>query len=261
MRILLSLLLALTSGAALAQEPLPRLELGVGLFALDAPDYRGSSDSATYLIPIPYIKYRGDVLRVDEGVQGVVFETSDWLFTLSADFLPPADDDTPEREGMDELDAIFEIGPSLNYRFLQLKHSDWWIDLPYRFVYALEGKPNSIGWTFQPRLSWRKPARRLGEWKLHFLLGPVYSSSEYHDYFYSVEAADATTNRTLYDADGGPSGYRAEFTYSKRFGKYWLGGFIRYDSLRDSEIEDSPLVTEKESWLGGVALAWVFHER
>ena len=257
----LGLLLLLAAAAVQAQQPLPRLELGAGLFVLDAPDYRGSSDSSTYLVPIPYIKYRGDVLRVDEGIQGVVFETSDWLFTLSADFLPPADDDTPERDGMDELDAIFEIGPSLNYRFLQLQNSAWWIDLPFRFVYALESKPNSIGQTFQPRLSWRKPATRLGEWKLHFLVGPVYSSSEYHDYFYSVEPDEASASRRVYDAEGGFSGYRAEFTYSKRIGKYWLGGFLRYDSLRDSEIDDSPLVSEKESWLGGIALAWVFQER
>lgn len=73
-----------------AQERLPRLEIGAGLFVLDARDYRGSADSSTYVIPIPYIKYRGEVLRVDEGVQGVVFETSDWLFTLSADFVTTA---------------------------------------------------------------------------------------------------------------------------------------------------------------------------
>jgi len=89
----------------------------------------------------------------------------------------------------------------------------------------------------------------------------VYSGDEYHDYFYSVESAEVAAGREFYQADGGFSGYRAEFTYSKRFGRYWLGGFLRYDNLRGSEIDDSPLVSEKESWLGGVALAWVFHER
>jgi outer membrane scaffolding protein for murein synthesis (MipA/OmpV family) len=258
---LLSLLLLLVANAALALEPLPRLELGAGLFALDAPDYRGSKNSSTYLLPVPYIKYRGDVLRVDEGIQGVMFESPDWLFTLSADFSLPADDDTPEREGMDEIDAVFEIGPSLNYRFLALQNSAWWIDLPLRFVYAIDSKHEFIGRVFQPRLSWRKPADRLGEWKLHFLIGPVYSSDEHHAYFYSVDPSEATATRPAYDADGGFSGYRAEFTYSKRFGDYWLGGFIRYDSLSHSEIDDSPLVSETNSWMGGVALAWVFHQR
>ena len=261
MKTLLKLLLLLISETVLAQAPLPRLELGAGLFALDAPDYRGSAESSTYLLPIPYIKYRGDILRVDEGVQGVVFESPDWLFTLSADFSLPADDDTPEREGMDEIDAVFEIGPSLNYRFLALQDSGWWIDLPLRFVYAIDSKHDFIGQVFQPRLSWRKPANRLGEWKLHFLIGPVYSDAEHHAYFYSVDTGEATATRPAYDADGGFSGYRGEFTYSKRFGSYWLGGFIRYDNLRHAVIDDSPLVSETESWMGGVALAWVFHQR
>ena len=261
MKIRLSLLFALLTSTALAQEPLPRLELGAGLFVLDAPDYRGSSSSSTFVLPFPYIKYRGEVLRVDEGIQGVVYESSDLLFTLSADAALPTDDDTPEREDMDDLDAIVEIGPSLNYRFLRLQDSAWWIDLPLRFAYALGSSPDSIGRVFQPRLSWRKPATRLGEWKLHFLIGPIYVSDEYHDYFYSVDPGDATATRPAYDADGGFSGYRGEFTYSKRIGDYWLGGFLRYDNLRDSEIDDSPLVTERESWMGGIALAWVFHQR
>ncbi len=261
MKIPLSLLLLLIANAALAQAPLPRLELGAGLFALDAPNYRGSQDSSTYLLPFPYIKYRGDILRVDEGVQGVVFESPDWLFTLSADFSLPADDDTPEREGMDQIDAVFEIGPSLNYRLMALQGSAWWIDLPLRFVYAIDSKHDFIGQVFQPRLSWRKPANRLGEWKLYFLIGPVYSNAEHHAYFYSVDTGEATATRPAYDADGGFSGYRGEFTYSKRFGNYWLGGFIRYDNLRHAVIDDSPLVSETESWMGGVALAWVFHQR
>jgi outer membrane scaffolding protein for murein synthesis (MipA/OmpV family) len=260
-KILPSLLLLLVSANLTAQDELPRLELGAGLFALNAPDYRGSSASDTYLLPVPYIKYRGDVLRVDEGVQGVVFESPQWLFTLSADFSLPADDDTPEREGMEELDAVFEIGPSLNYRIKPLPNSAWWIDLPLRFVYAIDSKHEFIGRVFQPRLSWRKPAKRLGEWKLHFLVGPVYSSEEHHAYFYSVADDEVTANRPAYDADAGFSGYRAEFTYSKRLGDYWLGGFIRYDNLDDSEIDDSPLVSETESWMGGVALAWVFQQK
>jgi hypothetical protein len=57
-KILPSLLLLLVSANLTAQDELPRLELGAGLFALNAPDYRGSSASDTYLLPVPYIKYR-----------------------------------------------------------------------------------------------------------------------------------------------------------------------------------------------------------
>ena len=73
---------------------MPRIELGAGLVALNAPDYRGSSEDSNYLLPLPYIKYRGDRLRVDEGAQGVIFESADLLFTLSGNLSLPADDDT-----------------------------------------------------------------------------------------------------------------------------------------------------------------------
>jgi len=261
MRVPVSLLLLLFTSSALAQAPLPRLELGLGLLALGTPDYRGSQNSSSYLLPVPYIKIRGERWRVDEGAQGVIFESDDLLFTLSANLSLPADDNTPERVGMDELEAIFEIGPSLNYRFYRSRDSAWWIDLPLRFAFTLDSEMENIGQVFQPRLAWRKPATSLGEWKLRLNLGPLYSSAEYHDYFYSVSSSDVTATRPAYDAGAGFSGYRGEFTYSKRIGKYWFGGFLRYDNLRGSEIEDSPLVSETESWMAGISLAWVFHQR
>ena len=262
MKRLPSLLLWLVCTPLLADGELPRLELGAGLIGLSTPDYRGSRGDSTYLLPVPYIKYRGDRLRVDEGAQGILLEQPDLLVAFSGNLSLPADDDTPEREGMDELDAIVEIGPSVNYRFKRLGDSAWWIDLPLRFAFTIDGDLDHIGQVFQPRLSWRKPARRLGQWKLRFNIGPLYSSSDHHQYFYSVGAEDATAERPAYEADGGFSGWRGEFTWSRRFGsRYWFGGFLRYDSLRDAEIEDSPLVSEPENWMGGLALAWVFLER
>ncbi len=261
MKLPVSLLLLLLAGHACAQESLPRLELGFGLLTLSAPDYRGSKESKTHLLPIPYIKYRGERLRIDDGAQGIFFESPDLLLTMSGNLSLPADDDTPERVGMDELDAIFEIGPVLEYRFLRLRDSAWWIDLPLRYAYTLNSDLENIGYVFQPRVSWRKPASRLGEWKLSVNLGLLYSSDEHHQYFYSVGSEDVTASRPAFDAEGGFSGLRSEFTYSRRIGKYWLGGFLRYDNLENSEIEDSPLVSKTDSWMGGVALVWVFHQR
>jgi len=259
-RILSGLLLLLACCCARAQGPLPRLELGVGLLALNSPDYRGSAESSNYLLPVPYVKYRGDRLRVDEGADGIIFESPDLLFSLSGNLSLPADENTPERDGMEPLKALFEIGPSLNWRFLHLERSALWLDLPLRFAYTLDGHFDNVGYVLQPRLSWRRPATRLGESKLRVNFGPLYASDDYHDYFYSVDPSDATPARPAYNADGGFSGYRTEFTYSRRIGGYWLGGFLRYDSLRDSAVEDSPLVSETGTWMGGVAVAWVFHE-
>ena len=261
MRLPASLVLLLLVSDAVAKEPLPTLELGAGLLAISLPDYRGSKSSSTYVVPIPYIKYRGDRVRVDDGAEGIFFESEDLSIALSSNLALAGDSDTPERKDMDDLDPLVEIGPALNYRFHKLQHSAFWLDLPLRFAYTLDSDFEHVGEVFQPRLSWRKPATQLGEWKLRFNIGPLFASKDYHAYFYSVDSADATSSRPAYDADGGFSGFRTEFTYSKRIGKFWLGGFIRYDNLRNSVIEDSPLVSETQSLMGGVALAWVFYQR
>ena len=254
------LVCTLVIGAVHANEPLPKLELGVGVIGLRVPDYRGSSESSNVFLPTPYIKYRGDRLLVDEGASGILFKSDDLILTVSGNLTFPADDDTPEREGMEELSATIELGPSLNYRFAKLETSAWWLDLPLRFAYTLDSDFESAGQVFQPRLSWRKPSRYLGDWKLRFNIGPLYASDAYHDYYYSVADSEALVDRPEFEADGGLSGARVEFTYSKRIGDYWIGGFTRYDSLRDSVIDDSPLVSEKDSWLAGFAFAWVFHQ-
>ena len=84
MRLQANLILLLLAGNAMAQEPLPKLELGIGALAISIPDYRGSSDSSLYLLPIPYIKYRGDRVRVDDGAQGIFFESENLAVSLSS---------------------------------------------------------------------------------------------------------------------------------------------------------------------------------
>jgi len=260
-KIKLALVLWLVSASALAEEALPRLELGVSMLALSAPDYRGSQEMNTYLMPFPFLRYRGDRFRVEDGVHSVIFDNESLLLTLSGNLSLPTDEDTPERVGMDPLAATFEIGPSLNYRFYKLSKSAWWFDLPLRYAFTLDGRFDHIGWVFQPRLVWRMPATRLGDWDLRFNLGPLFSSEQYHQYYYSVSSDEALPLRPAYQAEGGYSGIRTEFSYSRRFGIYRLGGYIRYDDLSGSVIEDSPLVSDTSSWLGGIVLTWVFHQK
>jgi len=257
----LALMLGLATANAPAQDALPRLELGISMLTLSAADYRGSQATNNYLLPFPFLRYRGERFRVDEGVHGIIFDHESLLLTVSGNLSLPTREDTPERVGMEQLAASFEIGPALNYRIYKLPGSAWWFDLPLRFAFTLDSELDHIGWVFQPRLSWRKPATHLGEWDLHFNLGPLYSSDLYHQYYYSVSMDEALPLRPAYQAEGGYSGTRTEFSSSRRFGSYRLGGFIRYDDLSGSVIEDSPLVSDTSSWLGGVVLTWVFHQQ
>jgi len=261
MKLPISLALLLLTTGALARDPLPTLELGAGVSAFSLPDYRGSENSSTYVLPVPYIKYRSERLRLDGGIKGIFFESEDLLFTLSADLTLSPDDDSDERKGMDDLDTILEIGPALNYRFHSLPHGDLWADVAFRFGHTLNSDFDNVGYVVAPRLSWRKPPDQRGDAKIRLSIGPLFANDRYHDYFYGVSNADATVKRPAYDADGGYSGMRSEFTYSKRIGNYRLGGFVRYDNMNGAVIDDSPLVSADETWTVGVALAWVFYQR
>jgi hypothetical protein len=39
-----------------------------------------------------------------------------------------------------------------------------------------------------------------------------------------------------------------------------VGGFARYDSLRNAAFESSPLVTSRNYVAGGFAVSWIFAE-
>jgi hypothetical protein len=47
---------------------------------------------------------------------------------------------------------------------------------------------------------------------------------------------------------------------SKRFPKYWVGGFVRYDTLNNAAFEQSPLVTTKKYFAAGFAISWILGE-
>ena len=64
--LLASLAALLWAAAAPALAELrPEWEFGLGATGLTLPDYRGSDESRDYLLPFPYLIYRGEHLRVD----------------------------------------------------------------------------------------------------------------------------------------------------------------------------------------------------
>ena len=160
MKFLTSLALLLIATGALAKGPLPTLELGAGISAFSLPDYRGSENSSTYVLPVPYIKYRSKRLRLDGGAKGIFFESEDVLFTLSADLTLSSDDDSDDRKGMDDLDTILEIGPALNYRFYPMQNSGLWADLPQPVGYTVNTDVEHIGYVSAPTHHVRQPDAR-----------------------------------------------------------------------------------------------------
>jgi len=254
-------ILSLAPYAVADEQKLPKFELGLSLVGLNLPHYRGSGDSTNYLLPLPYIKYRGERFEIDNGAEGFMPISEDLILSISGNGSAPVNDDSPERVGMEKLSGSVEIGPSLDFRLYNAGRSSLWLEMPIRFGFTLESNSQAIGRVFHPRLAWLLPYRNKGDWDLRLAAGPLYASGQYHDYYYSVDPVDAISTRPAFQAEAGYSGFRASFVYSLRFDQYRIGGFIRYDSLNGSVIENSPLVSDTSVWMAGIAFTRVFIER
>ncbi|GAB4513492.1 MAG: hypothetical protein Tsb0026_18250 [Sulfuricaulis sp.] len=242
---------------------LPRWELGLGLAGLSIPDYRGSDEQHGYLLPLPYVEYRGEIFQIDrEGAHGKLFDSERVRLELSAAAGPPArSDDNEDRRDMPDIDPTVEIGPSLEIYLARdrVRKRAWLVRLPWRAVVATDlAHADGIGWIFAPSLNYE--ARHFGGWGVGVAAGPLYASEKYHDYYYEVLPAFATVTRPAYDAPGGYSGSRLTFTASRRFPDFWVGAFARYDRLSGAAFEDSPLVKKKSSFMAGIGIAWVLAE-
>lgn len=256
------LALLLTAGVpAVSAQDLPLWETGVGLAVTRLPDYRGSDEHHTYVLPIPYFVYRGDHLRVDRrGIRGELFESDRVSLNISANLGPPAHSDSNEtRGGMPDLDPTVEIGPSVNVRLYQNAPRDRLLSLrlPVRAVVATDlSHAEYIGWVFLPHLAFDFLQKEMqAGWNFGVTAGPIFASNRYHDYYYRVRPEFATAGRLAYDPNGGYSGASLGMTLSKRYPGYWVGAFVRYDDLRHTEFEDSPLVRTKHATMFGIAVS------
>lgn len=240
----------------------PRWEVGLGVAGLSLPDYRGSDEQRGYLLPLPYVKYRGESLQIDrEGARGKLFSSDRVRLELSASAGPPArSDDNEARRGMPDIDPTIEMGPVLEIILSRddARDRSWSIHLPWRAVVATDlAHYEGIGWVFAPSLNYEM---RRGGWDLGAAVGPLYASEKYHDYFYEVTPDFASATRPAYDAAGGYSGSRLTFTASRRFRSFWVGAFARYDDLSGAAFDDSPLLKKETSFMAGVGIAWILAE-
>jgi outer membrane scaffolding protein for murein synthesis (MipA/OmpV family) len=268
-----ALLFAAAAGTALAADPAevplggnrqvtgPLWELGLGAAALRLPDYRGSDQSRNYLLPLPYLVYRGEWLRADrEGARALLVRTDRVKLDLSAAATVPTDsEDNAARRGMADLRATVEVGPNLNLALAESADRRLRLELrlPLRAAFTLERSPRSIGYTFSPNLN-LDIAGVAGGWHVGLLGGPLYADRRYHRYFYGVTAADATSGRPAYTAPGGYAGWQALAATSRRIGNAWVGAFVRYDSVRGAAFESSPLVRRTHELSAGIGVAWIF---
>jgi outer membrane scaffolding protein for murein synthesis (MipA/OmpV family) len=244
------------AGAARATEPL--WELGAGATVLRLPHYRGSDQSHTWVLPLPYVVYRGPILRADrEGARAVLLRSDRFDLDLSLAGTPPTrSSDNVARRGMADLPTIVELGPNANWTAVQ--GDDWRLDLrlPVRAALGLGSEGGFKGWVATPQLRLTLPEAY--GWRLGVSAAAVAQDRRYNEVFYKVAASEATPERPAYQPGGGRAGGYLQGVATRRFGPWWVGGFVRWDTLRGATFIDSPLVRQRENWSAGIALAYVF---
>lgn len=251
----LSLLGATLTASAQADQPL--WELGMGAGGLRLPHYRGSDQSHDLLLPVPFAVYRGEIFRATrEGARAVLLDSDrlDLGLSLRAS-VPTRSADNVARTGMSDLALALELGPNFQLKLARGQTWDLDLRLPVLAVFTLERKPQALGWTATPVLNLDL---RWQGWNLGAQAGPIGSTRPYHAYYYDVSAADATAARPAYRAPGGSGGWRWTVAASRHLGQFWVGGFLRGDSVAGAAFEASPLVRQREQLSFGLALSWIF---
>jgi MipA family protein len=263
----LGLLLGLLLSSPVAAYHLPKWEFGLGAGVLNTPAYRGARGRDNTWLPVPYIAYRGERIKVDEeGMRGELLKKNRVHLDFSVAGSLPVSASTGARKGMKDLAPVGEIGPSLEFILAQQgqRHKgweqQWWLRLPLRAALSV-GDPwvGHQGWVFSPYLNWvwvKGVAHARWRWSLS--AGPIFASRKYHDYFYTVPGRDANASRPAYEADAGYSGSRVTLGLSVNSKQWFVGAFARYDDLHGAVFENSPLLETRAYLAVGVAVSRVF---
>jgi outer membrane protein len=264
-----AVLAALGSPLAVAAEDKPPpqgkpvWDFGLGVGALTFADYRGADTTHVYVLPVPYLYYRGKFLKADrKGIRGKLFR-QDWIeLNISANATTPVRRNAA-RAGMPDLRSTVEIGPSLDLHLWKSEDEKVTFDvrLPARAVFTVQSPPHFIGAVFAPNAAIDiKDVGGFQGWYFGALAGPLFADHRYHDYFYTVAPQYATPVRPAYQASAGYSGAEVLVALSKRYPSFWVGAYVRHDTLAGAAFESSPLVKRQNYWAAGAGIAWIIHQ-
>jgi outer membrane scaffolding protein for murein synthesis (MipA/OmpV family) len=161
---------------------------------------------------------------------------------------------------MPDLDPTFQIGPTVNFTLHRDPDRKLQIRLPVRGVVATDfTQAKGAGLVFEPQLVLDINKLELfSGWHFGAAVGPLFADRRYNDYYYTVDPQFATAQRPAYQAPAGFDGMQVLLSTSRRFKNWWVGAFVRYQSLDGAVVRDSPLVRQRYALAGGFGVAWIF---
>ncbi len=249
-------------------EKLPLWEYGVVGMVARLPHYPGSNTYSNYVLPLPYLVYRGDIIRANqEGLRGIFWHNDKFETDISFSGNPPVSNDDTEREGMPELDSIVEMGPALRYYFYKdNEENSFFLQTDLRLAVSV-GFDSGIdtrreGYTSEFSLVY-KNARALARSNSSFNLsiGLKFSDSALNSYFYEVSPEYQRADRLAYKAHGGYSGAQFAGSFVKRLNpKVSLRLYGKFINISEAIFEDSPLVQTQNNYVIACMLTYKLGE-
>ena len=241
-----------------AAEPL--WEVGMVAFGLNQQAWPGADENVSRAIALPYVLYRGPLLRIDREAFGLrAMKRSG--FEVDVGFsgaLGSRAGDTAARQGMPELGTLVEIGPRARLNLGSAPAGGQWrLQVPLRGVFDVNNRFAYRGLALDPEIQWNRTDSTGSSLTLG--AGALFGDRQLTGVFYDVAPAYATASRDTYDAKAGLIAWRLRLSASHRLSPDWrVFGFGRIDSVAASANANSPLVSRNEGFSFGVGLQWTW---
>ena len=224
----------------------PLWEIGVGAGSVYQPYYVGTKQSRNVFFPVPIPIYRGDVFKSDDdGVRAEIIKDKRFRLNLSAGFNLAVDSDEVDlREGLDDIDHQFQIGPTLELTISKAQGYKWWLNFPLRASVSIGGNGlDGSGFTVSPSVNFARDFQVFNTvWTAKTSLEAQFGTSKYHDIYYSISEEFASDIRPAFNSGGGYSGSNLLLSFrSNNYKRLWLW-FVRYENIDGAKFDDSPLV-------------------
>lgn len=242
----------------------PLWEIGVAGATIRLPHYRGSDEYTWWTLPLPYIVYRGDILKATrEGVRGICFDSEYFEASISLSGNPPVDNDNEARSDMPELDAIFEVGPALKLFLMDRNYVNKLyfkgslraatsINFEDGMNLAYQGLNSGIDLVYRNRQFYE-----LNGFEFNLKAGINVADRKLSSYFYDVSEEYATPDRSSFESEGGYAGFSMSGSLKQDITKnVSIGLYTRWDNMDGAVYADSPLVREKNNFIVGCVLIW-----
>ncbi|MBT3014166.1 MAG: MipA/OmpV family protein [Candidatus Thiodiazotropha endolucinida] len=213
-------------------------------------------------ILIPMIAYKGERFYANLGNPGISFFSGSTNFAgLGYSVIKEDDynidlvgrvramglypDDNDELEGVDDRDPGFDLGITARW---QTGFGELNAQLLADVSDTSDGQEVILSYAYP--LSY-------GQWRFRPELGVSWQSSDMTDYYFGVDADEATARRAVYEADAAVTpfaGVEFEYAFDQRID---LIGGVGVGRLGD-EISDSPIVDERNLAGGYLGLSYKF---